>query len=111
MSNKSVIFSVLIALALGGLLLFVKQRSGQSPAAAQASDGVPLSFDAGQVSLLRLRTADGREDSVTRQDNGGWVYGAGAVQWPAEPTGPQRAAQALCNLRSSGEPKGAAGSP
>ena len=82
MSNKAIIIALLLALGLGGVLIYTQWRSGPGAPGA-ARDAVALPINPADIVGVAVKTASG-ERAVKREASGGWVF-AWSVPQPAAP--------------------------
>lgn len=132
MSNKAIIIALLLALGLGGVLVYSQWRSGSGPSGSGARDAVALPINAADVVGVAVKTAGG-ERAVKRDASGGWVFlwqvptpavaggaatgaangGAAApvsqtesASWPVDPTPVQELLRSLADLKPSPDDRG-----
>lgn len=97
MSQRALLIVIVIAIALGAVLIFV----GRSSQPRVNPDEPLVTFDPADVRAITIATHGGGEHTVARTERGGWAYLAKPADtpWPCELKDPRQLLAVLADLR------------
>ena len=111
MSNKALIVVVLVALSLGGLILFMNWRGSPTPAGAAptpvSADNAAVRINASDVVGVKVKPGASAAESEVHKDNSGAASGWSFIArspageesaWPIDPTNVQSLIRAISDM-------------